>query len=56
MEDIVNHGANCGWHGFIYTYEINDFFNEFENEIEEYYWEIFGSTWMQDSEHPSVMV
>ena len=31
------------------SYEINEFFNEFENEIEDYYFEIFGEAWLKDS-------
>ena len=49
MEDIRDNGANAGWYGFINTYEINEFFNEFENEIENYYYEIFGDSWLKDS-------
>ena len=49
INDICNHGIMGGFHGFIYTYEINEFFNEFENEIEDYYWDMFGDTWMIDS-------
>ena len=49
MMDIVNHGISGGFHDFIYTYEINEFFNKFEDEIETYYYEIFGSEWMKDS-------
>ena len=46
MMDIVNHGIMGGFHGFLYTHEINEFFNEFESEIEDYYYEIFGDQWM----------
>ena len=49
MMDIVNHGIAGGFDGFIYTYEINEFFNEFENEIENYYYEMFGDAWLKDS-------
>ena len=49
IEDIVTHGIRGGFSGFIYTYEINEFFNEFENEIEDYYFEIFGEAWLKDS-------
>ena len=31
MEDIMNHGIQSGFNGFLYTYEIEAFFNEFEN-------------------------
>ena len=49
MMDIVNHGISGGFHDFIYTYEINEFFNEFESEIETYYYDIFGDSWLVDS-------
>ena len=49
MMDIAEHGCMSGFDGFIYTYEINEFFNEFESEIENYYYEIFGDSWMIDS-------
>ena len=49
MADVANHGAMSGFNGFIYTYEINEFFNEFENEIENYYYEIFGDSWIKES-------
>ena len=49
MMDITEHGASSGFGGFTYTHEINEFFNEFENEIENYYYEIFGDSWLVDS-------
>ena len=49
MQDIATHGAMCGWSGFTYTWEINEFFNEFEDEIQDYYYEIFGDQWLKDS-------
>ena len=49
MEDISRHGINCGYSGFLYTHEINEFFNEFENEIEEYFYEMLGDTWLKES-------
>ena len=49
MEDICRHGIVGGFHGFIYTYEINEFFNEFENEIENYFYEMFGDRWLIES-------
>ena len=46
-----SHGANCvdgsGFH--LYIWEINEFFNEFENEIEDFYYNIFGDNWLIDS-------
>ena len=49
MMDIVNHGIAGGFDGFIYTYEINEFFNEYENEIEDYFYEMFGDSWLVDT-------
>lgn len=48
MVDISNHGANTGVSGFTYTHEINEFFNEYENEIENYYYEIFGDNFLSE--------
>ena len=49
MNDIHTHGMSCGFNGFIYTSEINEFFNEFESEIEDFYYDAFGSEWIKDS-------
>ncbi len=49
MEDIVTHGISGGYHGFIYTYEVNSFFDEFENELEDYFYDVFGDTWLQET-------
>ena len=49
--DISTHGANTGVSGFTYTWEINEFFNEFEDEIENYYYEIFGDSWLNELSH-----
>ena len=48
MEDIMNHGIAAGFSGFTYTHEIEAFFNEFENELEDYFYDNFGSRWMID--------
>ena len=49
MMDIVNHGISGGFHGFIYTYEINEFFNEFEDDIENFFFNIFGDEWIKET-------
>ena len=49
MADVANHGAMSGFSGFTYTHEINEFFHEFESEIEDYYYEIFGDSWIKES-------
>ena len=48
VSDVTNHGIAGGFGGFIYTYEINQFFDEFENEIESFFWDIYGSDWMKE--------
>ena len=48
IQDIVDHGITAGYHGFIYTYELNEFFSEYEDELENYYWEIFGDNWISE--------
>ena len=48
VNDIVNHGIAGGFNGFIYTYELNEFFNEFENELESFFWDIYGSDWLKE--------
>ena len=49
LMDIINHGIAGGFDGFIYTYEINEFFNEFEDEIENYFYEMFGDEWIKET-------
>ena len=49
MNDIHAHGIQCGYDGFLYTHEINEFFNEFESEIEDYFYNIYGDAWLKDS-------
>ena len=46
--DIIHHGADTGVSDFTYTYDINSFWNEFESEIEDHYYDIYGNTWMTD--------
>ena len=46
--DVATHGADTGVSNFTYTWEINEFFNEFEDELQDYYYEIFGDTWLTD--------
>lgn len=48
VKDIQEHGcASCAPSGFIYYYENRKFFNEYEEELEEYFQGIFGDDWMQ---------
>ena len=44
--DIYNHGIQGGFHGFIYTWELNEFYREFESELEDYYYDMFGNEWL----------
>ena len=48
IRDIVNHGIEGGFGGFIYNYELADFFNEFEREIEDSMYDAFGDGWLVD--------
>jgi len=48
VRDISNHGMDCGWSGFIYNYELNKFFDEFESEIEDYMFDMVGDGWLVD--------
>ena len=49
VEDIANHGASCGWHGFTYHNELREFWYAHGEEIEDYFYDLFGSTWIKDS-------
>ena len=47
-KDIQEHGcASCAPYGFIYYHETRKFFNEYEEELEDYFYEIFGDDWMK---------
>ena len=48
IRDVANYGCGCGVSGFIYYYETREFFNEYEEEIEQELQEIFGDRWMSD--------
>ena len=48
VQDVANHGCAGGYSGFTYNYEINEFFNEFEDEIDTYLYDIFGDEWMKE--------
>ena len=49
LERIATHGLESGFSGFLSTHEINEFFNEYESEIEDYYYEMYGDAWLKDS-------
>ena len=47
VRDVSNHGINCGYDGFLYNYEIDEFYNEFEREIEDMLIDELGYTYEQ---------
>ena len=48
IRDVANYGCAGGVGGFIYTYETRNFFNEYEEEIEEELYEMLGYDWMKE--------
>ena len=46
IRDIVNHGIDSGFSDFIYYYELNKFFNEFQSEIEDRMHDVYGDGWL----------
>ena len=46
IRDIVNYGIDSGFSDFIYYYELNKFFNEFESEIEDRMYHVYGDGWL----------
>jgi len=48
-KDVQIHGMTGGFSGFIYTSEINEFFDEHKNEIEDYLYMILGDNLHQGS-------
>ena len=47
-KDIQEHGcASCACLDFIYYYETRKFFNEYEEELEDYFYNMFGNDWMK---------
>ena len=47
-KDVMNHGMTGGFSGFIYTSEINKFFDEHKNEIEDYLHMILGDNYIKE--------
>ena len=45
MMMVAEHGCSGGVSGFIYYYETREFFNEYEEEIEQELEEIYGNYW-----------
>jgi len=48
IRDVSMYGMQSGFSGFIYYYEINKFFNEFESEIEDMMEDIYGDKWLSE--------
>ena len=44
--DVSNYGLAGGFSGFIYHTEINEFFDRFEDEIQEYMYDMNGDGWL----------
>ena len=47
VRDISEHGIMGGYPEFTYTYDLDRFFDEFEYEIEDKLYDIYGETWLQ---------
>ena len=50
VRDISNHGIDCGFADFLYYYDINEFYNRYEREIETVVIDDIGYTYEQLSE------
>ena len=48
IRDVANHGCEGGVSGFIYYHETRNFFNEYEEEIEQELSDQFGDDWMEE--------
>ena len=47
ISDISNHGITGGFHGFIYTYELTEFFDRYEDEICDELENYFGEDYLK---------
>ena len=47
MRDICTYGMSSGFADFIYHGENLQFFHEFQDEIEDYYYDIYGPKWLE---------
>ena len=56
IKDVANHGCGGGVSGFIYYYETRKFFNEYEEEIEQELYNVYGDDWFKEiASLPSVV-
>ena len=46
INDVAIHGCSGGVSDFIYNKECNDFFNEYEDDIEDVCYDMLGDEWM----------
>ena len=54
VKDISRHGMSGGFNGFIYTYELREFFDKYENEIEDLMYEV-GVTYEDLNDDPATI-
>ena len=48
IKDVANHGCEGGVSDFIYYSETREFFNEYEEEIEQELYYIYGDDWFRE--------
>ena len=48
IRDVADYGCSGGVSGFIYYHETRKFFNEYEEEIEQELWNMYGDNWFKD--------
>ena len=47
IKDVADHGCEGGVSGFIYYSETSKFFDEYQEEIEQQYQELFGNDYLK---------
>ena len=48
IKDVARYGCAAGVSGFIYYNETREFFNEYEEEIEQELYDIYGDDWLRE--------